>query len=162
MTTHEKRSDRFPFKNCWKALGPRCNLCMMICQNTSLAALCFIEHSKTDFYCHFLEKCSMLLVHWRCTLLNLVTRLPRWNRSKLVISYHLSDMSWKVIDFCNFLISKHKRMNYKKEVSFTLHLLVEFQNGWDRSHLLPFQSPTNLREGPRGMIFVTSTTSGGN
>ena len=119
----------------------------MICQNTSLAALCFIEHSKTDFYCHFLEKCSMLLVHWRCTLLNLVTRLPRWNRSKLVISYHLSDMSWKVIDFCNFLISKHKRMNYKKEVSFTLHLLVEFQNGWDRSHLLPFQSPTNLREG---------------
>ena len=44
-----------------------------------------IWHFKSDFYHRLVEKCSMLLIPWRCTLLNLVTRLPHENGLKLVI-----------------------------------------------------------------------------
>ena len=44
-----------------------------------------IWHFKSDFYHRLVKKCSMLLIPWRCTLLNLVTRLPHENGLKLVI-----------------------------------------------------------------------------
>ena len=44
-----------------------------------------IWHFKSDVYHRLVEKCSMLLIPWRCTLLNLVTRLPHENGLKLVI-----------------------------------------------------------------------------